>query len=96
VCFTPVLVCIGIAFSPYIVAVVCLTYVLLSETENNGEGIQKVFDKSLWAVNDNFLNAFNKMLFLTVDCVLFGQIITPLNVLALVLLFGFVCSYYTY
>jgi hypothetical protein len=48
VCLTPVLVCIGIAFSPYIVAVVCLICGLLSETDNNEEGIEKVFDKTLW------------------------------------------------
>jgi hypothetical protein len=49
--------CIRIAFSPYIVAVVCLIHVLLSETDNNEEEIEKVFDKRLWRVNDNFLNA---------------------------------------
>jgi hypothetical protein len=64
---TPVLVCIGIAFSPYIVAVVCLIHVLLSETDNNKGGIQKILDKSLWRVNDDFFNAFHKMLLLTVD-----------------------------
>jgi hypothetical protein len=42
-CLTPVLVCIKIAFSPFIVAVVCLTHVLLSETDNNEEGIEKNF-----------------------------------------------------
>jgi hypothetical protein len=42
-CLTPVLVCIGIAFPPYIVAVVCIIHVLLSETDNNEEGIEKVF-----------------------------------------------------
>jgi hypothetical protein len=63
---TPVLVCIGIAFSPYIVGVVCITHVLLSETGNN-EGIEKIFNKILWRVNDNFLNAIHKMLLLTVD-----------------------------
>jgi hypothetical protein len=42
-CLTPVLVCIGIAFCPYIVAVVCLIHVLLSETDNNEKGIEKVF-----------------------------------------------------
>jgi hypothetical protein len=52
-----------IAFSPNTVAVVCL----LSETDNNEEGIEKVFDKSLMRVNDNFLNTFHKMLLLTVD-----------------------------
>jgi hypothetical protein len=41
--------------------------VLLSETNNNEEGIEKVFNKSLWTVNDNFLNAFNRMLLLTAD-----------------------------
>jgi hypothetical protein len=59
-------VCIGIAFSPYIVAVVCLMHVLLSETDNNGEGIEKVFDKTMWRVT-TILNAFHKMLLLTVD-----------------------------
>jgi hypothetical protein len=63
VCLTPVLVCVGIAFSPYIVAVVCLVHALLSETDNNEEGIKKFFDKSQWRVNDNLLNAFHKMLF---------------------------------
>jgi hypothetical protein len=66
-CLTPVLVYIGITFPPYIVAVVCLIHVLLSETDNNEEGIEKVFDKSLWRVNDNFLNAFHNMLLLMVD-----------------------------
>jgi hypothetical protein len=46
-CLTPVLVSIGIAFSPYIVAVVYLIHVLLSETDNNEEGIEKVFNISL-------------------------------------------------
>jgi hypothetical protein len=32
-------ICIGIAFSSYIVAVVYLIHILLSETENNEEGI---------------------------------------------------------
>jgi hypothetical protein len=36
------LVCIGIAIYPYIVAVVCLKLLLLSETDNNEEGIEKV------------------------------------------------------
>jgi hypothetical protein len=66
-CLTPALVCIGIAFSPYIVVVVCIIHVLLSETDNNEEGIEKVFYKSLWKVNDNFLNDFHKTLLLTVD-----------------------------
>jgi hypothetical protein len=66
-CLTPVLVCMGIAFSPYIVTVVCLIHALLSETDNNEEGIEKIFNKSLRRVNDNFLNAFHKMLLLTVD-----------------------------
>jgi hypothetical protein len=64
-CLTPVLVCIEIAFSPYIVAVVCRIHVLLSETDNNEEGIEKIFDKSLWRVENNFLNALHKMLLLT-------------------------------
>jgi hypothetical protein len=51
----------------FIVAVVCLVHVLLYETDNNEEGIEKVFDKSPWRVNDHFLNAFHKMLLLTVD-----------------------------
>jgi hypothetical protein len=46
-CLTPVL---GIAFSHYIVAIVCFIHVLLSETDNSEKGIEKVFDKSLWAV----------------------------------------------
>jgi hypothetical protein len=81
-CLAPVLVCIGIAFSPYIVAVVCLVHVLSSETDNNEEGIEKVFDKSLWRVKDNFFfNFYHKILLLTVDCILLGHIITPsLNV----------------
>jgi hypothetical protein len=62
-CLTPVLVCIGIGFSPHIVAVVCLICVLLSETDNDEEGIEKVFNKSLWRENNIFLNAFHKMLF---------------------------------
>jgi hypothetical protein len=66
-CLTPVLACISIASSPYIVAVVCLIHELLSETDNNEEGIERVFNKSLWRVNDSFLNAFHKMLLLTVD-----------------------------
>jgi hypothetical protein len=45
-CLTPVLVCIRIAFPPYIVAVVCLTHALLSETNSNEEGIEKVFKKA--------------------------------------------------
>jgi hypothetical protein len=57
----------GIAFSPKIVAIVCLIHILLSETDKNEEGIQKVFDKSLWSISDNFLNAFPKMVLLTVD-----------------------------
>jgi hypothetical protein len=67
VCLTPVLVCIRIAFSPYIVSVVCLIHVLLSEIDNNEEGTENVFDKSLWRVNNNLLNAFHKMLLLIVD-----------------------------
>jgi hypothetical protein len=50
---TPALVCIGIAFTPYTVAVVCLRHVLLSEIDNNEEGIKKVFYKSPWTVNDS-------------------------------------------
>jgi hypothetical protein len=64
-CLTPVPVCIGIVFSPYTVVVVCLIHVLLSETDNN-EGVEKVFNKSLWRVNDNFLNAVHKILLLMV------------------------------
>jgi hypothetical protein len=67
-CLTPVLVCIKIVCSPYIVAVVCLIHVLLSETDNNEEGIEKLCYKSSWKVNDN-LSAFHKMLLLTVDWV---------------------------
>jgi hypothetical protein len=33
----------GIAFSPYIVAVVCIMHVLLFETDNSEEGIEKGF-----------------------------------------------------
>jgi hypothetical protein len=47
-------VCIGIAFSPCIVAVMFLIHALLSETGNNEKGKEKVFDKSLCRVNDNF------------------------------------------
>jgi hypothetical protein len=65
-CLTPVLVRIGIAFSPYIVGIVYLIHVLSSETDDSEEGIEKVFDKSLWRVNDNFLNAFLKKLLLMV------------------------------
>jgi uncharacterized protein YggT (Ycf19 family) len=55
-------VCIGIAFPPWVVAVVCLIYVLISVTDNE-EGIEKVFDKNLSRENDTFLNVFHKMLF---------------------------------
>lgn len=41
-----------IAFSPYIVAVVGLIQELLSEIDNNEEGI-KVFDKSICIVEEN-------------------------------------------
>jgi hypothetical protein len=41
-----VLLCIGISFSPHIVAIVCFTYLLLPETVNNEEGIEND--------NDNF------------------------------------------
>jgi hypothetical protein len=44
---TPLLVCIRISFSSYIVAIVCIIHVYLSETDNNEERIEKVFDKSL-------------------------------------------------
>jgi hypothetical protein len=72
---TPVLVCIGITFTPYTVTVVCLIHVLLYETDNNEEGIKKGFYKSPWTINDS------EILLLTADCVLFGHIITPsLNV----------------
>lgn len=63
--FTSVLVCVIIAFSLYIVSVVCLIIVLLSETDNSDGEIEKVFNKSLWRVNDN-LKASHKMLFLMV------------------------------
>jgi hypothetical protein len=53
-CLIPVLVHIGIAFSPYIVAIVYLIHVLLSETDNNEDRNEKVFNKSLWRENDNF------------------------------------------
>lgn len=46
---------------------VCLIYVLLAETDNNEDGIEKVFDKSLRTVNEDFLTAFRKMLLLTID-----------------------------
>jgi hypothetical protein len=42
-CLTPVLVCIGTAFSPYIIAIVFLIHVLLSETDNNEEGIETAY-----------------------------------------------------
>jgi hypothetical protein len=29
--------------------------------------LRKFFDKSLWRVNDNFLNSFHKMLLVTVE-----------------------------
>jgi hypothetical protein len=66
-CLTPVLECIGIAFSPYTVAVICLMHVLLSETDNSEKGIEKVLDKSLCRENENCLNAFHKMLLLSID-----------------------------
>jgi hypothetical protein len=59
--------CIRIAFSPYIVAVVCLIHVLLSKTDNNGGGIEIVFLQSLWRLNKHFLNDFHKMQLLMVD-----------------------------
>jgi hypothetical protein len=49
-----VLECMGVAFSPSIVAVVCFIRVVLSEIDNSEELIEKIFDKSLWTVNDNF------------------------------------------
>jgi hypothetical protein len=66
ICLTPVLVYVAIAFSPYIVATVCLIHGLLSETDNNEEGIEEVFDEGLWTVTV-FLHAFHKMLLLKVD-----------------------------
>jgi hypothetical protein len=66
-CLTCVLMCIGIAFSAYVVAIVSLTYVLICESDSNEEEIEKVFDKSLWRVNDNFFNVFYKVLLLMVD-----------------------------
>jgi hypothetical protein len=48
-CFTPVPLCIGIGFSSHIVAIVCLIHVFLSETNNNEEGTEKVFDKKACA-----------------------------------------------
>jgi hypothetical protein len=48
---TPVLVCFKIAFSVCIVAVVCLIYVLISETDISEGGIEKVNSKSLWRVS---------------------------------------------
>jgi hypothetical protein len=53
-CLTPVLVCIGIAFSSYIVAVVCIKHVHLSETDISEQGTAKVLDQSLCRVKDNF------------------------------------------
>lgn len=50
---TPLLSSNEIAFSRYIVAIVCHVYVLLSETDSNGEGIEKVFNKNVWRVNHN-------------------------------------------
>jgi hypothetical protein len=50
----PVLVCLGIAFSLYIVAVVFIIHILLSETGSNEETIEKVSVKSLWRVNSSF------------------------------------------
>jgi hypothetical protein len=41
--------------------------VLLSETNNNEEGVEKVFNKRVWTVNDKFVNAFHRMLLLTVS-----------------------------
>jgi hypothetical protein len=52
-CLTPLLVRIGIPFSHYIVAVVCLIRALLCETDNSEEGTE-VFDKNPWTVKDNF------------------------------------------
>jgi hypothetical protein len=46
-CLTPVLLTIGISFSLYIAAVVCLIHVVLSEADNNEQGIEEVFDKRL-------------------------------------------------
>jgi hypothetical protein len=40
-CLRPLLLYIGIAFSLYVAAVVCIIHVLLSETDNNEEGIEK-------------------------------------------------------
>lgn len=58
----PVLACIRIAFSPYILGVVCCVHVPLSETDNKEEGTEEVFYKGLWTVSNNFLNAFQNML----------------------------------
>jgi hypothetical protein len=44
----------GIAFSSYIVVVVYLIHVLLSETDNNEAGIEEVFGKNLWRINGSF------------------------------------------
>jgi hypothetical protein len=51
-------------------------HLLLSEMENNEEGIATVFDESLCSVYDSF-NASYKMLLLTEDCVFFGRNIIP-------------------
>jgi hypothetical protein len=47
VCLTLILVYVGIAFSSCNV-VACFIHVLLSETDNNEEGIVKVFREILW------------------------------------------------
>lgn len=65
-CLTSVLVCVRIAFSPHTLAEVCLRHVFLSEVKSMKKEL-RVFNKSLWRVNDNFVNAFHKVLLLTVD-----------------------------
>jgi hypothetical protein len=45
-CLTPVLVCIRIAFFPYIVAVVCLIHVLLYETDNSEKELRNLSIKA--------------------------------------------------
>jgi hypothetical protein len=63
---TPVLGSTRIAFSPYIIAVVCLIHVLSSETNSNEEGTEKVSDISLWRINNSSVISFHKMLLLIV------------------------------
>jgi hypothetical protein len=43
----PILLCVRIACSPYIVVIVFFVCVLLSETDKNEEGMGEVLDKNL-------------------------------------------------